>query len=59
MGAFENETWFTYIERDVNAGDIILLGFVYSNSASYNLDNMRFSNIRFEMTLEQTIRVTP
>ena len=59
MGSFENETWFTYIERDVNAGDIILLGFVYSNTASYNMDNMRFSNIRFEMTLEQTIRVTP
>ena len=59
MGAFENETWFSYIERDVIAGDIILFGFVYSNSASYNMDNMRYSNIRFEMTLEQTIRVTP
>ena len=58
MGAFENETWFTYLELDVEAGDIILFGFAYSNTAAYNMDSMRFSNIRVEMTLEQTIRVT-
>ena len=58
MGSFENETWSLYEEPTVEQEDVFLLGFLYPNGTAYNMDNMRFSNIRLDMTLEHAIRVT-
>ena len=59
MGSYENETWSVFVEpSDSEIEDVFMLGFLYPNGATFNMDNMRFSNIRLEMTLENAIRVT-
>ena len=59
MGSYENETWSVFVEpSDSEIEDVFMLGFLYPNGTTFNMDNMKFSNIRLEMTLENAIRVT-
>ena len=58
MGQNENETWFTFVERSVEAGDIILPMMIYPTAsiADFDLFELPVPD-KLEMYLEHTVRI--